>query len=364
MKKFNKKLVLADGTVYNAYGHAADVEAIAEVVFNTSMVGYQEIATDPSYKGQIVILTYPIIGSYGINEDDYESKSVKLSGFVVREYNDHPSNFRSINTFGEMLTESNVPLISGIDTRALTRHITQVGSMKALITDFDTPIEECMDKLNNFVAPTNQVSEVSTKKKYVLRTRNPKYHVVCLDFGTKQNILRNLVKRGCNVTVVPYDTTAEEIMKLDADGLFLSNGPGDPVDNPIAIKVVQDLTGKLPIFGICLGHQIISLACGATTYKMKFGHRGSNHPVKNLASGRVEITSQNHSYAVDSNSVLNTDLEVTHVNILDNTVEGIRIDSKKLFSVQYHPESAAGPEDSEYLFETFINYMEQYKGAK
>lgn len=361
---YNKKLVLKDGTVFNGFGHGADRETIGELVFNTSMVGYQEIATDPSYNGQIVVMTYPLIGNYGVNDEDYESKNVRMNGFVVREYNDIPSNFRATSTFSELLEDHNIPLIDGIDTRMLTRIIRDKGSQVALITSFDTPMEECMEKLNSYVVPKNQVEEVSSKKKWISRCKNPKFNIVCIDFGTKLNIIRRLNYYGCTVTVVPYNTTAKEIMDLNPDGLFLSNGPGDPENNTVAIEVVKELRGKLPIFGICLGHQIISLAYGAKTYKLKFGHRGGNHPVKNLLTDRIEITSQNHSYAVDSESIKNTDLEITHINLLDNTVEGCRCEKDFCFSVQYHPEAAAGPEDSEYLFNIFIKNMCKFKEVK
>lgn len=362
--EYNMKLVLKDGRVFKGFSEAANKEVIGELVFNTSMVGYQEISTDPSYKEQIVIMTYPLIGNYGINDDDNESKAVHLNGFVVREYNNDPSNFRFTKTFSELLEENNVPMISGIDTRMLTRIIRDEGSQIGLITSIDTPESECLKKLNDYKVPHDQVKNVSSKKRWIARAKNAKFNVVCIDFGTKLNIIRKLNEKNCNVFVVPYDTTADKIMEYDPDGLFLSNGPGDPTDNPIAIKTVQELRGKLPIFGICLGHQIISLACGAKTFKLKFGHRGGNHAIKNLLTNHIEITSQNHSYAVDDASIKKTDLEVTHINLLDNTIEGVRIDKDYLFSVQYHPESAAGPEDSEYLFDTFKNYMIKFKEDK
>ncbi len=358
---YNMKLVLKDGRVFKGHSEASNKEKIGELVFNTSMVGYQEIATDPSYTDQIVVMTYPLIGNYGVNDEDFESRIVGCSAFVVKEYCNEPSNFRFTQTFSELLEDHDVPMISGIDTRELTQIIRNEGSQVALITSIDTPMDECLEKLNSFVPAHDQVKRACSKKKWVSRAKNPKYNIVCIDFGTKQNIIREFNKKNCTVFVVPYDTTADQIMEYEPDGLFLSNGPGDPTDNPIAIGVVKELRGKLPIFGICLGHQIISLACGAKTYKLKFGHRGSNHAVKNLLTNRIEITSQNHSYAVDDASVANTDLEITHVNLLDNTVEGVRIDKEYLFSVQYHPEAAAGPEDSEYLFNVFIDYMKKFK---
>lgn len=359
-----RKLVFKDGTVFEGYGHASAREAIGEVVFNTSMVGYQEIATDPSYKNQIVLMTYPLIGNYGVNDEDGESKKCHLEAMMCKELNNIPSNFRFTNTLEEMLDDSDVPMLSGIDTRHITQKIRDEGSQVALITDIDTPMEECLAKLNSYVYPHDQVKNVSTRKKYVSRGHYAKYHVVCIDFGTKMNIIRKLNERKCNVTIVPYNTTASQILELNPDGLFLSNGPGDPEDQVGAIELVRELKDKLPIFGICLGHQIISLAYGAKTYKLVFGHRGGNHPVKNLATGKIEITSQNHSYAVDSDSLKNTDLVATHINLLDNTIEGVKDKERPVFSVQYHPESAAGPEDSEYLFTQFVNNMEKFKGGK
>ncbi len=362
--EYNMKLVLKNGRVFKGYSKAAHVEKIGELVFNTSMIGYQEIATDPSYNEQIVVMTYPLIGNYGVNDDDNESKAVRMNGFVVREYNDEPSNFRYTKTFSELLEDSNVPMIAGVDTRMITRILRDEGSQYALITDINTPHEECMRKLNSYEYPRTQVQSVSTKKRWISRAINPKYNVVCLDFGTKQNIIRKLNDKNCTVYVLPYNSTIDKIMEYEPDGLFLSNGPGDPEDNKVAIDVVRNLRGKLPIFGICLGHQIISLACGAKTYKLKFGHRGGNHAIKNLLNGRIEITSQNHSFAVDPESIKGTGLEITHINLLDNTVEGVRCDEDMIFSVQYHPEAAAGPEDSEYLFNRFRDYMDKYKGGK
>ena len=355
------KLVLKDGRQLYGTCFGYPKKTIAELVFNTSMVGYQEIATDPSYKDQIVVMTYPIIGSYGINEEDNESKAVRLSGIICKEYNDMPSNYRFTKTLNELLEESNVPLLQGIDTRYLTRIIRDEGSQIAMICEATYSLEKALEELNNYELPTNQVEMVSTKKKWISRTKNPKFNVVAIDFGTKLNIIRCLNKSGCNVIVLPHTATVEEILSYNPDGLFLSNGPGNPEVNINAIDVVKKLKGELPIMGICLGHQIICLASGAKTYKMKFGHRGGNHPVKNLLTDKIEITSQNHSYAVLEESIKNTSLEVTHINILDNTIEGVRDDKAKLFSVQYHPESAAGPEDSKYLFETFTKYMNDFK---
>ena len=361
MKEFNKKIVLEDGEEYLGYGFGADKEAICEIVFNTSMVGYQEIVSDPSYTYQMVVMTYPLIGNYGITDEDYETKQPTIGGMVVREYNDLPSNFRYTKTLSEYLEENDIPGIWGLDTRKLTRSIRDKGSRKVIITDITTSKEEALKKLNAYDIPKDAVSKVSCKKKWYSRTANYKYNVVAVDCGIKLNIIRSLNKRGCNVTIVPYNTSAKEIESLKPDGVFLSNGPGDPEDVKEVIKLVKELRGKYPIFGICLGHQMISLAYGAKTYKLKFGHRGGNHPVLNLETDKIEITSQNHSYAVDEKSLEKTDLVPTHKNILDNTIEGVECKKDKVFSVQYHPESAPGPQDSGYLFDKFIKIMGEFE---
>ncbi len=357
MKEFNKKIVLEDGEEYYGYGFGANKEAICEIVFNTSMVGYQEIVSDPSYTYQMVVMTYPLIGNYGITDDDYETKQPTIGGMIVREYNDLPSNFRYTKTLSEYLEENDIPGIAGIDTRKLTRSIREKGSRKVIITDIETSKQKALKKLKEIEIPKDAVAKVSCKKKWYSRTANHKYNIVAVDCGIKLNIVRSLNKRGCNVTVVPYNTTAKEIMDLKPDGIFLSNGPGDPEDVKEVIKLVKDLRGKYPIFGICLGHQMISLAYGAKTYKLKFGHRGGNHPVLNLENDKIEITSQNHSYAVEEKSLTKTDLKVTHKNILDDTIEGVECKKDKVFSVQYHPESAPGPQDSGYLFDKFIGLL-------
>lgn len=357
MEQANKKIVLEDGEEYLGYGFGADKESICEIVFNTSMVGYQEIVSDPSYTYQMVVMTYPLIGNYGITDDDYETMKPTIGGLIVREYNDMPSNFRYTKTLSEYLEENNIPGIYGVDTRKLTRSIRDKGSRKVIITDINTSKEEALDKLKNFEIPKDAVSKVSCKKKWYSRTANAKYNVVAVDCGIKLNIIRSLNKRGCNVTVVPYNTLSEKIISLKPDGIFLSNGPGDPENVPEVINLVKELKGKYPIFGICLGHQMISLAYGAKTYKMKFGHRGGNHPVKNLETDKIEITSQNHSFAVDEKSLKGTKLTATHINILDNTIEGVENKKDRVFSVQYHPESAPGPQDSSYLFDKFIELI-------
>lgn len=357
----DRKLVFADGTEYYGYGFGCDCDRVCEVVFNTSPVGYQEIISDPSYTYQAVVMTYPLIGNYGIADEDFETKIPTVGGLIVREYNDSPSNFRCTKTLSEVMEEYKIPGISGIDTRKLTRSIRDRGTRRALITSASTPVGEALEVLEAVKAPRDAVSRVSCRKRWYARTSGAAYSVVAVDFGIKLNIIRSLNRRGCNVTVVPYDTPAEEIIKMRPDGVFLSNGPGDPQDVPGAVELINMLKGRYPMFGICLGHQLIGLACGAETYKLKFGHRGGNHPVKNLTNGRVEITSQNHSYAVNRDSLSGTGLEITHINLLDNTVEGMECSADRVFSVQYHPESAPGPQDSAYLFDKFVSLMKEAK---
>ena len=359
--KMNRKIVLEDGAEYCGYGFGENTDRVCEIVFNTSMVGYQEIVSDPSYTYQAVVMTYPLIGNYGIADDDFETKTPTIGALIVREYNDFPSNFRYTKTLSEILEENHIPGISGVDTRKITRSIRDLGSRKVLITDIATPDEKAMEILKNTDIPKDAVSLVSCKKRWYSRTANPKYSVVAIDCGIKLNIIRSLNKKGCNVTVVPYNTPASVIESMKPDGIFLSNGPGDPENVTPVIETVRALRGKYPIFGICLGHQMIALASGAKTYKLKFGHRGGNHPVKNLLNGKIEITSQNHSYAVDEKSLEGTGLTATHINILDGTVEGMQCEKDRMFSVQYHPESAPGPQDSTYLFDRFIDLMKEAK---
>ncbi len=355
--QFDRKLVLEDGAVFYGQGFGARQERLAEVVFNTSMVGYQEILSDPSYTGQAVVMTYPLIGNYGICPEDYETDRPSISAMILREYNGEPSNFRSVEALEQALLRWDIVGLTGVDTRALTRHIRDRGTCKGLITDAETPDALCAEKLCAAL-PTDVVARVSTRSIQHFPAPQRKFHVVAVDCGMKRNILRSLNARGCDVTVVPWTVTAETVASLRPDGVFLSNGPGNPQDVPEVIRLVSALRGRYPIFGICLGHQVIALGCGARTYKLKFGHRGGNHPVKNLATGKVEITSQNHSYAVDGGSLAGTGLTVTHVNLLDGTVEGLKCESDRIFSVQYHPESAPGPQDSAYLFDTFLKMME------
>jgi len=360
----NAKLVLENGMeMYgNRFGSVED--KICEVVFNTSMVGYQEILSDQSYHEQFVVMNYPLIGNYGLTDDDYESRIPSIGGFIVREVNEVPSNFRYTKTLSEVMEEYNVPGISDIDTRKLIRIIRDYGSMKCMITSCDTPLDEAMRKLEEYTYPTNQLEQVTSNKVWHSKTPNHKYNVVAIDCGIKYNIVRKLNEKNCNVVVVPYGTTTKDILDYEPDGVFLSNGPGNPENATEVIKNVVDLQNDIPIFGICLGHQIIALANNAKTYKLKFGHRGGNHPVMNNQTGRVEITSQNHSYTVCEDSLVDSNLESTHINLLDHTIEGMKRVDKPVFSVQYHPESAPGPHDSDYLFDVFVEYMEQARGNK
>ncbi len=362
VQQFNKKLILETGEEYYGYAFGAEGSRVCEIVFNTSMVGYQEIISDPSYTDQAVVMTYPLIGNYGIADDDFETRTPTIGALIVREYNDQPSNFRYTTTFGEVQDEYHIPALSGIDTRKLTRSIRDLGARRVLITDVGTSLEDGLEIIRKTPVPHDAVARVSCHKRWYSRTSNHKYNVVAVDCGIKLNIIRSLNARGCNVTIVPYDTTAETINGMHPDGVFLSNGPGNPEDVAPVIRLVGELRGRYPMFGICLGHQLIALAAGGKTYKLKFGHRGGKHPVKNLRSGKIEISSQNLSYAVDADSLDGTGLTVTHINILDNTVEGLECARDKIFSVQYHPESAPGPQDSAYLFDKFIAMMKEAKG--
>lgn len=357
MLNYTKKLVLEDGREFPGIGFAADTERVGELVFNTSMVGYQEILSDPSYADQIIVMTYPLIGNYGITDEDYETKFPSIGGMIVKENNDSPSNFRYTKTLAEVLEENDIPAISGIDTRMLTRILRDARGIRAIITDIDTPVEEAVAKIKAVPRPTNLVSRVSCKKRWFARTANYKYDIVAIDCGMKYNMVRSLNAHNCNVTVVPWNTTAEQIMAFNPDGVLISNGPGSPEDVPEVVETIRQLRGRVPMFGICLGHQLIALAYGAKIGIINPGHRGGNHPVKELATGKVLITSQNHGYAVVPESVKDTPLEITHLNLLDNTVEGCQCLEDKVISVQFHPESAPGPQDSIYLFDKFIEMI-------
>lgn len=352
-------LILEDGMIFagEAFGAEAKMQ-LGEVVFNTGLTGYQEVLSDPSYFGQIVVMTYPLIGNYGLNRDDFESLRPFVKGFVVREHAKQPSNWRSQKTIDQVLKDYQIPGISGIDTRKLTRKIRYEGTMKAVIATGEFSLEE-VNRLLQQPLPTNQVQQVSTRSLFASPGHGPR--IVLVDFGAKYGILRELTKRGCDTIVVPYNVSAEEIERLQPDGILLSNGPGDPKDVPEAIAMIKKILGKYPLFGICLGHQLFALACGADTEKMKFGHRGGNQPVKELESGRVYITSQNHSYAVHERSLEGTELVITHISMNDGTIEGLRHRSLPAYSVQYHPEAAPGPYDSGYLFDRFLQMVTQAK---
>ncbi|MFZ5825706.1 MAG: glutamine-hydrolyzing carbamoyl-phosphate synthase small subunit [Bacillota bacterium] len=355
-------LVLEDGSVFAGEGFGAVTELTGEVVFNTGMTGYQEVLTDPSYCGQIVTMTYPLIGNYGINPEDFESRKPWVRGFIVKELCESPSHWQAAKSLSAYLAENGIPGLAAIDTRALTRHLRNAGTMRGMIVTTLSQEEPTAEQIAAWAAKAqgfemhDQVMTVTTPQPY--RIFGSGHRVVVIDYGLKENILRSLSERDCDLTVVPAHYTAEQILDLNPDGIMLTNGPGDPTDVPQAIETVRELIhdGELPIFGICLGHQITSLALGATTYKLKYGHRGANHPVKDYTNGRVYITSQNHGYAVDDTTLPN-EVVVTHRNLNDSTVEGIAHRTRPVFTVQYHPEAAPGPQESAYLFDRFIALM-------
>jgi len=376
----NAALALEDGRVFRGASFAAEGCSVGEIVFNTSMSGYQEISTDPSYHGQIVAMTYPLIGNYGVNDEDVESDGPKVAGFVVREHCRAPSNWRSKGTFGEWLKAHGIVAVEGIDTRALTKHIRTGGAKRSCLATGDWSDRDLIEKAKAWpgLIGRDLVKEVTCPKPYAWSvgtsrsafepgTRNPQpgtarpHHVVAYDFGAKRSILKCLVDAGCRVTVVHASATADEVLALKPDGVFLSNGPGDPEGVPYAIEATRKLVQKLPVFGICLGHQILGLAFGGKTYKLKFGHRGGNQPVKDLLTGKVEITSQNHGFCVDLKTLNPDEIETTHVNLNDQTSEGLRHRKLPVFSVQYHPEASPGPHDARHLFKRFADMMAERK---
>ncbi len=352
-------LLLANGTVFRGSSFGAVGETAGEVCFNTGMTGYQEVLTDPSYAGQLVTMTYPHIGNTGINPEDVESSGIQVAGFIVRDGVTTPSNWRMTQPLEDYLTENGIVGIQGIDTRMLVRMIRTEGAMNGIISSGDTDPDSLKDKLAQVPAMTglDLASKVTTDKPYTWGNSKGRFKVAAYDFGIKWNILRILEGHDCAVTVIPAHTPADEVLAMKPDGVFLSNGPGDPAPVRPAIEAVQGLLDRVPIFGICLGHQILALALGALTYKLKFGHRGINHPVKNLETGKVEVTSQNHGFAVDADSLDESVVRITHINLNDNTVEGLRCLKLPAYSVQYHPEASPGPHDARYLFEGFLEMM-------
>ena len=361
---FDRKLILEDGSEFYGMGFGEKKDTVCEIVFNTSMAGYQEILSDPSYTDQAVVMSYPLIGNYGIAAEDFESRRISPAALIVRDLCENPSNFRSTCSVEELLEENHIPGLCEIDTRKLVRRIRDKGTGRGLITDAALPLEEGLRIIQNTQVPHDAVKRCSSKKIWYSRTSNPRFQVAVIDCGMKSNIVRMLNRNHCNVTIVPYDARSEEILALAPDGVLVSNGPGDPVDVPEVIETLRGLRGKCPIFGICLGHQLLALSCGAKTYKLHFGHRGGNHPVKDLRTGKIEVTSQNHSYAVDENSLEGTGLTVSHINLLDSTVEGLYSEKEKLLSVQFHPESAPGPQDSTHLFAEFTELMEKEREVR
>ena len=344
------KLILENGVIFEGKAFGYLKENVGEVVFTTGMTGYQEVLTDPSYHGQIVTMTYPLIGNYGINLEDMESSKPQVSGFIVREKCDIPNNFRCELTLDDYLRQNKIVGLEGIDTRALTKILRNNGTMRGIIVLDDSTLEDVKGKIESF-SNKEAVHIVSTKEKYEIE--GPGKHVAVIDYGIKTNILRCFKKRGCKLTVFPSNASAEEVLSVNPDLVFLSNGPGDPEDLSEEIETIKNIIGKKPVVGICLGHQLLALSLGGKTAKLKFGHRGGNHPVKDLETGRVHITSQNHGYYVND---IPEDVEVTHVNINDETVEGMKHKNMPIYSVQFHPEASAGPKDSEYIFDRFLNY--------
>ena len=356
----DKKLVLEDGTVFEGQGFGSNGERVAELVYNTSVVGYQEAFSDPSNMEYIMVMGYPVIGSYGLTDEDYESNELTISGLVVREYSKYPSNFRYTHELAERMDENNVPGISGVDTREIVRIIKEKGSMRAMIANIDTDTNECLKKIKEYNVPKDVVSKISTKKVWYSRTLNYKYTIACIYLGLKRSLIKMLKDLGCNVVVVPYNASIETIMKYKPNGIFISDGPSNPYDIDNVIDTINTLKGKMPILGVGLGQEVIELAYGAKLYKQKVGHNGCNIPVRNLKTNRIEITSQNDQYAVDIESLKKTELKPTHQNVIDGIIAGVEDKKNKVIAVQYNP----SPSDSDdYVFRRFINMLGGKKNA-
>lgn len=359
MKPYDKKIVLENGKEFYGYGFGANKQVVSNIVFDTAVVGYQEAISDPAFTDTIVCMTYPLIGNYGITDEDFESKVPTLGGMIVKDYNDSPSNFRYTKTLSEVLDEYDIPGVTGVDTRTIVRIIRDEGIQKAIICDADMPYEEALKLCREYEIPTDAVSKVSSKKRWYSRTPNHKFDIVAIDCGIKDSMIAKLNEKGCNVTVVPYTTNADAILKMHPDGLFVSSGPGSAEALPGVIETVKQLKGQMPMFGVSLGHHIICLACGAKLVPMKAGHFGGNHPVKNLKTGKIYISAQGHSSVVDIDSLKDTELQLTYKNVLDGTAEGVESEESKIISVQFNPEGAAGPNDLTYLFDEFISLLEK-----
>ncbi|MEN1966949.1 carbamoyl phosphate synthase small subunit [Lentibacillus sp. N15] len=357
-----RQLVLEDSSVFIGEAFGSETTCMGEVVFHTAMTGYQEIITDPSSCGQLVMMTNPSVGSYGLNQDDMEAVIPFIHGLIVKDWEEYPSNFRSAETLSSFLQANNIPGISGIDTRKLTKVICEKGSMKGCITSVIEPVEAVVDRLRQTPEPANVVNRTSVERAYIVPGRGKR--IVLVDFGMKHGILRELTKRDCHVTVVPYNYKSEDILRLNPDGILLTNGPGDPKKLPEAIELVKNMLGISPLFGIGLGHQLLALACGANTEKMKYGHHGTNQPVKDLVTGKTLITSQNHSFDVTHESLGKTNLTLTQIALNDNSVEGIRHTVYPAFAVQYQPEGSPGPEDANYLFDEFLQMISDTKATR
>ncbi|MDR3128539.1 MAG: carbamoyl phosphate synthase small subunit [Bifidobacteriaceae bacterium] len=361
-KQTYKKLILEDGTIFLGLSFGAEKDVVGEIVFTTAMTGYQESITDQSFNGQILTFTYPLIGNYGINTDDYETLIPTAKAVVVREFCRRPNNWRSSMSIHKFLSDKNIPGISNIDTRKLTKIIRQQGTMKASIVDNSVNNQEIIKQLQNLKLPANQVKKVSTTRAYPVP--NTGYNIAVIDFGLKHSILKELSLRNCQIVVLPYNTPAKDILQLQPDGIMLTNGPGDPKSLPETIKTIQQIQTKIPLFGICLGHQLFCLANGANTYQMKFGHRGLNHAVQNHQTRKIGFTSQNHGFAVDPKSINPKKLTITHTDINDKTIEGVSSVKYPAFSVQFHPDSSPGPHDTSYLFDQFIDMITKYQTTK